>query len=50
MLFDIPVTFWKIVNSWHMYDFLNIAVCYFCGGPQMEKLGKMSLKTSWLIF
>jgi len=43
------VTFWKIVNSWHMYDFLSIAVCYLCWGPQNEKLCKMSVKTSQLI-
>jgi len=49
MLSDILVTSWKIVNSWRMYDFLNIAVCYFYGGPQIEKLGKISLKTSRLI-
>jgi hypothetical protein len=50
MLTDILVMFLKFVNSWHMYDFLSIAVCYFCGGLQIEKLGKMSLKTSQLIF
>jgi hypothetical protein len=44
------VMFWKIVNSWYMYNYLNIAVCYFYGGPQIEKLSKMSLKTSRLIF
>jgi len=32
-----------------MYDFLSIAVCYFYGGSQNKKLGKMSLQTSWLI-
>jgi hypothetical protein len=42
--------FEKIVNSWHTYDFLSIAVFFFfCGGPENEKLGKMSLKTSRLI-